>query len=89
LTDFTQAIMLFAENVRPTTHDPQLQLVEPFMAPPVVATLGIAANELASGSDDNSSGPFIGVAPSSKSKSVLNYYGIDRHDGWVFTPLFR
>jgi len=20
---------------------------------------------------------------------VLNYYGIDRHDGWIFTPLFR
>ena len=89
LTDFTQAVMIFAENVRPTTHDPQLQRVEQDMAPPVLPTLGIASSSSSSSSDDNSSGPFIGVTPGSKNKSVLNYYGIDRHDGWVFTPLFR
>jgi type II secretory pathway pseudopilin PulG len=89
LSDFTRAIMLFAENVRPTTHDPQLSAVEQLMAPPVLPTLGIAASDSSSSSDDNVSGPFIGVASSSQSKSVLNYYGIDRHDGWVFTPLFR
>jgi hypothetical protein len=27
--------------------------------------------------------------PDSKNKSVINYYGIDQHDGWIFTPLFR
>ena len=89
LSDFTQSVMLFAENVRPPTNDPQLKLVEQLMAPPVLPTLGIAANGLTSSSDDNSTGPFIGVTPDSKSKSVINYYGIDRHDGWVFTPLFR
>lgn len=89
LSDFTRSIMLFAENVRPTTHDPQLSGVEQLMAPPVVATLGIASSGLSSGSDDSSTGPFIGVTPNSKSNSVINYYGIDRHDGWVFTPLFR
>jgi len=89
LADFTQAIMLFAENVRPPTNDPQLQRVEQDMAPPVLPTLGLTSSTSSSSSDDNSSGPFIGVTPRSTSKSILNYYGIDRHDGWVFTPLFR
>lgn len=89
LSDFTRSVMLFAENVRPTTNDPQLKLVEQLMAPPVLPTIGIASSGLSSGSGDNSTGPFIGVAPSSKSNSVINYYGIDRHDGWIFTPLFR
>ena len=33
--------------------------------------------------------PFIGVASQSRSKSVLTYYGIERHSNWIFTPLFR
>jgi len=33
--------------------------------------------------------PFIGVASQSKSKSVIEYYGIDRESSWIFTPLFR
>lgn len=33
--------------------------------------------------------PFIGVASQSRSRSVLTYYGIERHSNWVFTPLFR
>jgi type II secretory pathway pseudopilin PulG len=89
LSDFTRDIMLFAENVRPTTNDPYLKQVEQLMAPPVLPTLGIASNGSSSSNDDSSSGPFIGVATSSKSKSIINYYGIDRHDSWIFTPLFR
>lgn len=33
--------------------------------------------------------PFIGVASQSRNKSVLAYYGIEKHSSWVFTPLFR
>jgi len=33
--------------------------------------------------------PFIGVASQDKGKSVLAYYGIERHSSWIFTPLFR
>jgi type II secretory pathway pseudopilin PulG len=33
--------------------------------------------------------PFIGVASQSRSKSVVSYYGIERHSNWIFTPLFR
>ena len=33
--------------------------------------------------------PFIGVASQSKNKSIIAYYGIERHSNWIFTPLFR
>ncbi len=89
ITDFTRDIMLFAENVRPTTRDPQLAAVERDMAPIVLPTLGLASTGSSSSSDDSSSGPFIGVATSNKGKAIINYYGIDHHDGWIFTPLFR
>jgi hypothetical protein len=53
---------------------------------------------LGSGSDDDdggedtsmsSRGPFIGVASRSRRDSIITYYGIERHDRWVFTPFFR
>ncbi|HEX8197107.1 MAG TPA: hypothetical protein VF571_13020 [Pyrinomonadaceae bacterium] len=37
----------------------------------------------------NVDGPFIAVMARSQRKSVISYYGIERHDRWVFTPLFR
>lgn len=33
--------------------------------------------------------PFIGVASQSRATSIINYYGIERHSSWIFTPLFR
>jgi type II secretory pathway pseudopilin PulG len=89
LSDFQQSLMLFTENVLPTTRDPQLAQQQQNMAGTVLPTLGIASSGLSSAGDDSSSGPFIGVASDSKNNSVINYYGIDHHDGWVFTPLFR
>ena len=89
LADFQRSVMLFAGNIRPATNDPQLKQVELLMAPPVLPTNDLPGTGLSSAGDDNSSGPFIGVVTDSKSKSIINYYGIDRHDGWIFTPLFR
>jgi len=89
LADFQRSVMLFAGNVRPPTNDSQLKQVEQLMAPPVLPSLGISSEGLSSSNDENSSGPFIGVSTRSKNNSVINYYGIDRHDGWIFTPLFR
>jgi type II secretory pathway pseudopilin PulG len=46
----------------------------------------------ASGGEDEpltSRGPFIAVASSSPGKSIITYYGIERHNGWVFTPFYR
>jgi type II secretory pathway pseudopilin PulG len=89
LADFQRSVMLFAGNVRPATNDPQLKQVEQLMAPPVLPTNDLPSSGLSSAGEDNSSGPFIGVVTDSKNKSVINYYGVDRHDGWIFTPLFR
>jgi hypothetical protein len=82
-------VILFAGNVRPPTNDPQLKLVEQVMAPPVIPTLGLSTAGSSSSGDDSSDGPFIGVATGSKRNAIIYYYGIDHHDGWVFTPLFR
>jgi type II secretory pathway pseudopilin PulG len=89
LADFQQSIMLFADNVKPATHDPELQRAESVLSLTVLPTLGLSSSGSPSSSGDNSSGPFIGVTPDSNNKSVINYYGIDHHDGWIFTPLFR
>lgn len=54
--------------------------------------LDTKSTDTAPGGEDNSesaSGPFIGVASRSQRNSVITYYGIDRHDEWIFTPIFR
>ncbi|HEV7745712.1 MAG TPA: hypothetical protein VGO56_12005 [Pyrinomonadaceae bacterium] len=89
LSDFQRSLMLFAGNVLPPTNDPQLKQAQSVMALPVLPIPGLTGSEPSPSSDDNSTGPFIGVSINSKSNSVINYYGIDRHDGWIFTPLFR
>lgn len=38
---------------------------------------------------DNVENEFIGVVSRAQTKSVMTFYGIERHDWWVFTPLFR
>jgi type II secretory pathway pseudopilin PulG len=38
---------------------------------------------------NTSGGPIIGVVSRNRCNSVITYYGIERHDLWVFTPLFR
>lgn len=37
----------------------------------------------------DASGPFIGVASRSQRDSVISFFGIERHDAWIFTPMFR
>jgi len=89
LADFQRSLLLFTHDLKAATHDPQLKEAERLMAPPVLPTMGIALTGVSSAGDDDSTGPFIGVASRSKNPSVIYYYGIDRHDGWIFTPLFR
>ena len=36
-----------------------------------------------------SNAPFVGVTSSSTRDGVVNYFGISRHDDWVFTPIYR
>jgi type II secretory pathway pseudopilin PulG len=91
IIDFVRDLMVFAGNIRPPTSDPQLRTVEILMAPPVIPVSGLSSRTGSSGSglSDTSTGPFIGVSSSSEQDAVITYYGIDRHNYWVFTPLFR
>jgi type II secretory pathway pseudopilin PulG len=91
LTDFVRDLMIYTDNVRPNTSDPQLKQVEPLMAPPVISITGLSSSSRSSGSglSGASTGPYIGVSSSSSRDAVITYYGIDRHDHWVFTPLFK
>ena len=60
--------------------------------PPVANVLNTGSTEEAPGGEDDSassSGPFIGVASRSRRNSIITYYGIERHDRWIFTPYFR
>ena len=92
LIDFQQSIMFYTNNVIPRTSDPQMIQLQQFAVPPIVAVANPGA---LSGTRDTSSinndatGPFVGVASRSKRDSVLTYYGIERHEQWIFTPLFR
>jgi len=92
LIDFQQSIIAYAGNVVPTSQDRQMAQLQQLAVPQLVSVLNIATKETAPGGNDSSdsySGPFVGVASRSQNSSVLYYYDIDRHDQWIFTPLFR
>ena len=92
LIDFQQSLMFYTNNVIPRTNDPQMVQLQQFAVPAVVPTsnLGaLSATRDQSSIDDDATGPFIGVASRSRRDSVLTYYGIEREEQWIFTPLFR
>src|SRR5882672_12860636 len=62
------------------------------LIPQMTNVLATKSTGTAPGGEDNSesaSGPFLGVTSRSQRNSVITYYGIDRHDEWIFTPIFR
>ena len=62
------------------------------LIPQMMNVLDTKSENTAPGGEDNSagsSGPFLGVSSRSQRNSVITYYGIDRHDEWIFTPIFR
>jgi type II secretory pathway pseudopilin PulG len=91
MSDFVRAVMLYAGNVRPPTNDKDLKAVEWQMAPPAMNINGLSSSTKSSGGglSGSSSGPFVGVSSDNDRDAVLTYYGVDHHDGWVFTPLLR
>ena len=92
LIDFQQSLMFYTNNVVPPARDPQMAQLQQFAVPALVnvTNLGaLSATRDKAAADDAASGPFVGVASRSKRDSVLMYYGIERHDQWIFTPLFR
>ena len=92
LVDFQQSIMFYAGSVLPSSHDQQMIDLQQFAVPLItnITNLGIASpKRVTSSIDDDATGPFVGVASRSRRDSVLTFYGIERHDQWIFTPLFR
>ncbi len=93
LTSFQQAVLLHSGgNLPPISKDARLASLLQQHIIPVGGIVNTGKKEEApSGEDDstNATGPFIGVASRSRRDSVITYYGIERHDKWVFTPLFR
>jgi type II secretory pathway pseudopilin PulG len=92
LIDFQQSVMFYAGNILPPVSDPQMAQLQQFAVPQLtsITNLGSVTETRSSSSvDDDASGPFVGVASRSRRDSVLTYYGIERHEQWIFTPLFR
>ena len=92
LIEFQQSIMFYTGNFVPQPRDQQMIQLQQFAVPPLTSVTNFGTRpgqNNPSAADDIGSGPFIGVASRSKNDSVLTYYGIERHDQWIFTPLFR
>ena len=93
LVEFQQSVMIYAGNVLPMPrNDQQMLQLQQLAAPQVIVMTNLGTTSNKSGGahvGETTGGPFVGVASSNTSKSVLTYYGIESHDGWIFTPLFR
>jgi type II secretory pathway pseudopilin PulG len=92
LVDFQQAVITYAGTIPPPPRDQQMAQLQQFAVPQITNVLNIGSTSKSSSSssvDDDSSGPFVGVASRSRRSSVLTFYGIENRDEWVFTPLFR
>lgn len=85
--DFVRAVTAYAGTKPPYSKNPKL--IQGF--PQVVPILDIkSSNDSSSSRSDDDTGetegPFIGVASRDKRDSVMTYYGVDYHRGWIFTP---
>ena len=86
---FVQSLTLYTNGVPPVPRQEFAALAS--LMPRVSNVLDVESAP-APGSDNTSpdaSGPFIGVASRSQRDSVISFFGIERHDEWIFTPMFR
>ena len=86
---FLESLTVYGGGVPPVPRQEfaSLATLLPRMTNVIDADSGNAPGGESSSSD--TSGPFLGVASHSQRNSVITYYGIERHDDWIFTPLFR
>ena len=92
LIEFQRAVIVYAGGVPPQPTNGQIAQLQQFAVPPIANVLDTGSSLTASVGEDSSadsSGPFVGVTSRSRNNSVLYYYGIGRHNGWIFTPLFK
>jgi type II secretory pathway pseudopilin PulG len=91
VVEFQQALMLYMEG-RPLPPSPEAWKNQARVQLTGVTGLGRGSGGDDSGGEDTSANanvPFIGVASRSRRESVVTYFGIERHDEWVFTPIYR
>jgi type II secretory pathway pseudopilin PulG len=91
--EFMRALILYTNGRQPSTMTTDQKLKTIAGNVPVLTNiLDLGEEEDAPGGEittTTSKGPFIGVASRSQRESVIAYYGIERHDKWIFTPLFK
>ena len=88
--EFQAKVMAYAGRAVNTSDQAFMSVAGPL--PVVTNVLDTGSEEEAPGGEDDSedsSGPFVGVSSRSRRNSVLTYYGVERHDRWIFTPYFR
>lgn len=88
--ELVRNLTIYTDGVPPTPQADFQTLAR--LIPQMTNVLDTKSTNTAPGGEDNSesaSGPFVGVASRSQRNSVITYYGIDRHDQWIFTPIFR
>ena len=89
-TMFVKDLTVYSGGTPPTPRGRMASLAN--QIPQMMNVIDTGSTSTARGGEDDSadsSGPFLGVASRSQRNSVMTYYGIDHHDGWIFTPLFR
>jgi type II secretory pathway pseudopilin PulG len=87
---FVKSLTVYSGGIPPTPRGEMGRLAS--LIPQMANVLDTGSTSTAPGGEDDSadsSGPFLGVASRSQRNSVMTYYGIERHDAWIFTPLFR
>mgnify|MGYP003288458422 CR=1 FL=1 len=92
LVDFQQSILFYLNGTPPPGTDREMTQLQLLAVPRVITAINTGTKpekKTPSAFDDDATGPFVGVASRSRRDSVLTYYGIETHDGWIFTPLFR
>ena len=91
LAKFAKRVQTFNNGLLPA--NPQPQIFDRYGVV-IVNAINTGDEDEADDSDDDfeittDNVPFIGVASQSRNRSVIAYYGIERHSSWIFTPLFR
>jgi type II secretory pathway pseudopilin PulG len=87
---FVQSLMEYSGGVAPQPRREFASMAG--LIPQLTTVLNTGSDEEPPGGDktlEDTDGPFIGVASRSQRSSVITYYGIERHDEWIFTPMFR
>lgn len=90
LVTFVVSLGKYANGRVPETRDDRLKaFANQLPRPTAILDTGTSRDAPCDEVGASSNGPFIGVASRSCADSIIAYYGIEQHAGWVFTPFYR